>query len=480
VRFNSFQFAFFFIACWTLFLCLRGTPRKILLLVASYFFYMCWSVKYIVLIWGITLIDYVAGLQIEKSEAERRRAYLGLSLVCNIGLLVAFKYLNFFGSSLTPLMRFAGIQHDIPLMHIILPIGLSFHTFQAMSYTIDVYRRKAPAEHNLLNYALYVAFFPQLVAGPIERPNELLPQFHSDPQIRLDLIRSGFAQVLWGFFKKMVIADSVAEFVNLVYQHPAGYSGASLLLATVLFALQIYCDFSGYSDIALGIARVMGYELRVNFRQPYFSRTIAEFWSRWHISLTTWLRDYVYIPLIGDRVSIPRHYWSVLVTFALCGLWHGASWMFVLTGVLHGVYIATGDATRMMRRKLRTALGFENFPKLVAVWQVFFTMTLVMVAWIFFRAGTFDSGWYILTHLFPLGHFNSLELPIASLDRINAVFVAMLTVVMFGVEWYMAHPERTPRVWSLNIFRYACYYACVFAVIFFGVFGHTDFIYFQF
>jgi alginate O-acetyltransferase complex protein AlgI len=481
VRFNSFQFAFFFIVVWILFLCLRGTPRKVLLLAASYYFYMCWSAKYIVVIWGITIIDYIAGLAIEQATTlGRKRLCLGVSLACNLGLLAVFKYLDFLGSSITPLMRFAGLQQDIPLMHIILPIGLSFHTFQAMSYTIDVYRGNAPAERKLLNYALYVAFFPQLVAGPVERPNELLPQFHSDPKLRLEQMRSGFAQALWGFFKKMVIADSVAEFVNVVYQNPHGFSGASLLLATILFALQIYCDFSGYSDIALGIARVMGYDLRVNFRQPFFSRTISEFWSRWHISLTTWFRDYVYLPLVGKRVTIPSHYFSVLVTFALVGLWHGASWMFVLTGVMHGVYITVGDATRTLRYRVRAALGLHRVPRLLALWQTLFTVSLVMAAWIFFRAGTLSAGWYILTHLFPLQHFNTLVLPMASLDRINAVFVALLTVAMFIVEWFMAHPERIPRVWSVNVFRYCCYYACVYAVIFFGVFGRTDFIYFQF
>jgi alginate O-acetyltransferase complex protein AlgI len=479
--FNSFQFAAFFLVCWVAFLVLRGTPRKILLLVASYYFYMCWSTKYIWVIWGITLIDYVAGLKIEGSDSPKlRRLYLGLSLVCNVGLLVVFKYASFLGDSVSQAMQFVGLRHDLPLLHIILPVGLSFHTFQAMSYTIDVYHRKAPAERNLLNYALYVAFFPQMVAGPIERPKELLPQFHREPKIRLDLIRSGFAQALWGFFKKMVIADSVAEFVNLVYQNPRGFDGASLLLATLLFGLQIYCDFSGYSDIALGLARVMGYELRMNFRQPYFSRSIAEFWRRWHISLSSWFRDYVYIPMGGSRVSVPRHYLNLLATFALSGLWHGANWTFVMWGALHGLYMIIGQWTLPARLRIHAALGLHRVPRLLAVWQAFFTVALVMMAWIFFRAGTFGSGWYVLTHLLPLGHFDSQVLMIAHLTRVSAAFIAFFTIIMFVVEWWIAHPEQIPQLWASSPFRRLCYYACVYAVIFFGVFGHTDFIYFQF
>ena len=305
--FNSFQFLFFFVVVWLLFLVTRGTPRKVILLIASYYFYMCWSTRYIFVIWGITLIDYVAGLQIEKAEQPgRRRLYLGISLFCNLSLLVIFKYFNFLTGSLRSASHLFGLQYDPPLLAIILPVGLSFHTFQAMSYTIEVYRRRVPAEKNLLEYALYVAFFPQMVAGPIERPYELLPQFHREPRVTFEGVRAGMVQALWGLFKKMVLADNVADFVKLIYDTPRHYNGAALVLATLLFSIQIYCDFSGYTDIALGLARMMGYELRINFMQPYFSRSVGEFWRRWHISLSTWFRDYVYIP-VGrqSREAVP-------------------------------------------------------------------------------------------------------------------------------------------------------------------------------
>src|ERR1700742_3543745 len=277
--FNSFQFLFFFVVVWLLFLVPRGTTRKIILLVASYYFYMCWSTRYIFVIWGITLIDYVAGIQIEKAELPaRRRLYLGVSLFCNLGLLIIFKYFNFLTGSLRTATHLFGLRYDPPLLAIILPVGLSFHTFQAMSYTIEVYRRKVPAEKNLLEYALYVAFFAQMVAGPIERPYELLPQFHREPVVTFDAVRSGLAQALWGLFKKIVIADNIADFVNLVYDAPRQYNGTALVVATLLFSIQIYCDFSGYTDIALGVARMMGYQLRINFLQPYFSRSVGEFW----------------------------------------------------------------------------------------------------------------------------------------------------------------------------------------------------------
>src|SRR6201994_3702834 len=369
--FNSFQFLFFFVIVWLLFLATRGTTRKIILLLASYYFYMCWSTRYIWVIWGITVIDYVAGLEIEKAELPaRRRLYLGLSLVCNIGLLILFKYFNFLTGSFLSASHLFGLRYDPPLLAIILPVGLSFHTFQAMSYTIEVYRRRVPAEKSLLEYALYVAFFPQMVAGPIERPYELLPQFHREPKVTLAKVQSGIVQAAWGLFKKIVIADNVADFVKLVYDAPRHYNGSALVLATLLFSIQIYCDFSGYTDIALGLARMMGYELRINFMQPYFSRSITEFWRRWHISLSTWFRDYVYIPLGGNRVKLSRHYANLMITFVISGLWHGANWTFVVWGFLHGVYlIVAQSAAPFMPR-------FTPLPRLRAAFKIAFTFTM--------------------------------------------------------------------------------------------------------
>jgi D-alanyl-lipoteichoic acid acyltransferase DltB (MBOAT superfamily) len=479
--FNTFHFWVFFIVVWILFLALRGVPRKLLLLAASYYFYMCWNVKYILVIIGISLIDYAAGLLIEKSRQTRsRRFYLGLSLFCNIGLLVVFKYFNFLSVSATGFLHSMGLGYSTPLLDAILPVGLSFHTFQAMSYTIDVYHRKAPAERSLLNYALYVAFFPQMVAGPIERPNELLPQFHRDPQPHLARIRSGIEHAVWGLFKKMVIADALSGYVSLIYQKPQNYSGAELTLATLAFSLQIYCDFSGYSEIALGIARIMGYELRVNFAQPYFSRSIGEFWHRWHISLSTWFRDYVYIPLGGNRVAVPRHYVNLFATFVISGLWHGANWTFVAWGALHGSLLILSELTSGLRAKTRKLLLLDRAPLLLAALQRLSTFVLVTLAWIMFRARDIGSAAYIFTHLLPLGHFNSYTLSVGGIPRANTPFLLFFIVTMLVVEWWIMHPHRAPRLWSWSPARWCFFYACLYSIVFFGVFGHIDFIYFQF
>jgi D-alanyl-lipoteichoic acid acyltransferase DltB (MBOAT superfamily) len=479
--FNTFQFLAFFIVTWTFFLALRGVPRKLLLLAASYYFYMCWNAKYILVILGITVIDYAAGLLIARSGQSRLRGlWLGLSLFCNIGLLVVFKYFNFLSVSATGFFHSMGMGYDPPLLNIILPVGLSFHTFQAMSYTIDVYRGKSPAEKSLLDYSLYVAFFPQMVAGPIERPNQLLPQFHQDPEIRVDRVRSGIKLALWGLFKKMVIADALAGYVNLVYSAPRRFSGSELAVATLAFSIQIYCDFSGYSDIALGIARMMGYELRLNFAQPYFSRSIGEFWHRWHISLSTWFRDYVYIPLGGNRVGVPRHYFNLLATFAISGLWHGASWTFVVWGGLHGVLLISSQITSGVRLRMRKLLFLDNSPLLLATAQRVSTFVLVTLCWITFRAKDLPSAVYIITHLLPLGSFNSYTLAVGGIPRANTPFLVFFVSVMFAVEWWIMHPHRAPRMWSLTPVRSGLYYACAYSIVFFGVFGHVDFIYFQF
>ncbi len=479
--FNTFQFMAFFLITWTLFLLLRGAPRKLLLLAASYYFYMCWNAKYIVVIIAITLIDYAAGLLIEKTgEHGMKKFFLGMSLACNIGLLVVFKYFNFLSVTSAGLLRTMGWSHNPVLLHIILPVGLSFHTFQAMSYTIDVYKGKAPAERNLLDYALYVAFFPQMVAGPIERPNQLLPQFHRDPEISMERIRSGVERALWGFFKKMVIADALAGFVNLVYDAPHSFSSSELTLATVAFALQIYCDFSGYSDIAVGIARIMGYELRINFMQPYFSRSIGEFWHRWHISLSTWFRDYVYIPLGGNRVAVPRLYFNLFVTFLLSGLWHGANWTFVVWGGLHGAYLVLSKATSGLRTKATRLLLLDRMPLLQSALQRTTTLVLVTVAWIVFRAKDIRTAWYIFTHLLPIRHFDSLTLAKGGIPRANIPFLLLFIIIMFAIDWWIMHPHQAPRIWSRPRFRQVCYYACAYSIVFFGVFGHVDFIYFQF
>ena len=373
-----------------------------------------------------------------------------------------------------------GLQYDPPLLAIILPVGLSFHTFQAMSYTIEVYRRRVPAEKNLLEYALYVAFFPQMVAGPIERPYELLPQFHREPKVTLGGVRAGMAQALWGLFKKMVLADNVADFVGLVYGTPRHYDGAALLLATLLFSIQIYCDFSGYTDIALGLARMMGYELRINFLQPYFSRSVGEFWRRWHISLSTWFRDYVYIPLGGNRVTLARHYLNLMITFVISGLWHGANWTFVAWGFLHGVYLIVAQAAAPFAARLAGLLGLHRVPRLTAFFKTVLTFSLVTYAWIFFRANSLGDSWFVATHLFPLGRLDPLLLKVGGFSRATAPYLVLSIVAMFVVEWWIAHPRGCRGSGSVQYFVPWLTTLCLYAIAFFGFFGHRDFIYFQF
>ena len=367
--FNSFQFLVFFPIVVTVFFALPDRARKVFLLIASYYFYMCWRPAYIAVIWFITLLDYFAGIMIEDATEERsRRFFLGLSIVGNFGLLFVFKYFDFFGGSLSQALRPLGL-FDIPTLHFLLPIGLSFHTFQAVSYTIEVYRRRVPAEHNLLDYALYVSFFPQMVAGPIERPYHLLPQFKTPKRVEFASVRYGLELAMWGFFKKVVIADRVAALVNMVYRSPRTFSGPILTLATIFFSIQIYCDFSGYSDIAIGCARIMGFDLMTNFRQPYFSQSIEEFWHRWHISLSTWFRDYLYIPLGGNRVSTPRWCANLLVVFTVSGLWHGANWTFVAWGAVHGIFYLVGRGTARLRKSMAQMLGELSMPRLWTAWS---------------------------------------------------------------------------------------------------------------
>ena len=337
--FNSLQFIVFFPIVVAAYFALNAKYRWILLLLASYYFYMCWSYKYIVLIMISTVVDYVAGILMYKLEKQRARKLLLLaSLTTNLGLLFFFKYFNFFGDSINFVFERFNIFARVPAYEYLLPVGISFYTFQTLSYTIDIYRRKQKPEYHFGRFALFVSFFPQLVAGPIERSVNLIPQFRQDFKFEYERVKEGILLMVWGFFKKVVIADRLAEYVNLVYNNPADFAGLQNVIATFFFSFQIYCDFSGYSDIAIGSALIMGYRLMTNFRRPYFAASIGEFWHRWHISLSTWFRDYVYISLGGNRVVKWRYYYNLFITFLVSGLWHGAEWTFVIWGAIHGFY----------------------------------------------------------------------------------------------------------------------------------------------
>jgi len=338
--FNSLPFLVFIGIFFPLYFSLRGRFRLWLCLIASYIFYAWWDWRFLSLILTSTLIDYLIGLRLNReTDTTKRQWLLRLSMVMNLGFLGFFKYFNFFVESFQDILLSLGLEPDLHTLHIILPVGISFYTFQSMSYTIDVYRKEIPVERDFLRFATFIAFFPQLVAGPIVRAKELLPQFAADIKFEWNRFSFGLSQVLWGFFKKVAVADSLAPFVDQCFAAPESFSALHLSLGVFFYAFQIYCDFSGYSDIAIGLARIMGFDFPDNFRTPYFSRNFSEFWTRWHITLSSWLRDYLYIPLGGNRQGTFNTYRNLMLTMLLGGLWHGASWVFVFWGFLHGLYL---------------------------------------------------------------------------------------------------------------------------------------------
>ncbi len=397
--FNSVEFLVFFPIVTIAYFALPHRHRWALLLAASCWFYMAFIPKYI-LILGITItVDYFAGLGLEKFEGRKKRWVLLASIFANIGMLAFFKYFNFANENLSALAGFLGWNYPIHSLSILLPIGLSFHTFQSLSYTIEVYRGRQKAERHFGYLALYVLYYPQLVAGPIERPQNVLHQLHEEHYFDYRRVTDGLMRMAWGMFKKVVIADRMILFVNPVYNDPTSHSGPALVFATLAFAIQIYCDFSGYSDIALGSAQVMGVRLMKNFDHPYFARSISEFWLRWHISLSTWFRDYLYIPLGGNRVAKPRWIFNIFVTFLVSGLWHGANWTYLLWGALHGTYFLLSALTEPARARLASFLGLGSWPRLRAAFSTLTTFAIVSFAWIFFRAASLGDALYISGHL---------------------------------------------------------------------------------
>jgi alginate O-acetyltransferase complex protein AlgI len=446
---------------------------------------------YILILGATIVVDYFAGILIENSEGKRRKNYLLLSLVANIGVLVVFKYYNFLNTNLTFLLGSVNLNNHIPYLSILLPIGLSFHTFQAMSYTIEVYRGNQKAERHFGIYALYVMFYPQLVAGPIERPQNVIHQFYEKHYFDYDRVVSGLKLMVWGMFKKVVIADRLSIMVNAVYGNPTQYEGPSLVLATVMFAFQIFCDFSGYSDIAIGAAQVMGFDLMKNFDRPYFSKTISEFWRRWHISLSTWFRDYLYIPLGGNRVSKSRQYFNLFITFMISGVWHGASWNFIIWGSLHGFYLIFAQITETTRNKVVDFLHLRNFSFLYKILQILVVFILVDFAWIFFAAHSFGDAMYIIQHLFDGwdGFFSNIRdkdfvrkfiFLGESKQLFLLVFVAI--ILMEVVHIFQRNASLRQKIAALATWqRWVLYVSILTAIIFLGAFdAPSQFIYFQF
>ena len=398
--FNSFHFLVFFPVVTTLYFLLPHRHRWALLLTASCYFYMAFIPQYILILFVTITVDYFAGIGLESVQGSRRRWVLLASIAANVGMLGFFKYFNFANENIAALANFIGWNYPIENLAIILPIGLSFHTFQSLSYTIEVYRGNQKAERHFGYLALYVLFYPQLVAGPIERPQNILHQLHEEHRFEYQRVTDGLKWMAWGMFKKVVVADRMALFVNPVYDSPRDFQGPALVFATIAFAIQIYCDFSGYSDIAFGSAQVMGIRLMKNFQHPYFATSISEFWRRWHISLSTWFRDYVYIPLGGNRAGTRRMAINLLITFLISGLWHGANWTFVIWGGLHGLYVVLNNLVEPRWIRLRD-LGFaKRLPSAFDAASLLTTFGLVCFAWIFFRAANISDALYIAGNLF--------------------------------------------------------------------------------
>ncbi|WP_367399960.1 MBOAT family protein [Psychroserpens sp. SPM9] len=446
--------------------------QNLFLVCASYVFYAWWDYRFLGLIVLSTLIDYAVAQQLKVTvKPKSRKALLGLSLVFNLGMLAFFKYFNFFIESWVDAWDMLGVEMQVSTLKIILPVGISFYTFQTLSYTIDVYRKKIEPTANLIQFAAFVSFFPQLVAGPIERASHLLPQFSKKRHFNTQFALSGFYLIIWGLFKKVVVADNCAFFVNQIFEGSSGYSSAELFLGALLFAFQIYGDFSGYSDIAIGVARLFGFSLMTNFSFPYFSRDIAEFWRRWHISLSTWFRDYVYIPLGGSRGTIGMQLRNVLIVFLISGFWHGANWTFIIWGAIHALLFLP----LLLTKKNRTYVSDTH----VLVWHIpklLLTFCMVTLAWVFFRADTVSIANQFLIDIFS---FNGYSLTVFVQNSKSMLFtgIIVLSILILLVFELFAVQKNQKEVVLTK------YSALIIAILicFMGVFKNpSDFIYFQF
>jgi len=479
--FNSYQFLFFFPIVTILYFILPHRLRWLHLLISSCVFYMAFIPAYILILLFTIVIDYIAGIMIEEATGARRKRFLILSIAANVGVLSVFKYYNFFIENINTILSQLNITtHPLPFLGIILPLGLSFHTFQAMSYTIEVYRGKQKAEKHFGIYALYVMFYPQLVAGPIERPQNLLHQFKEEHKLDTGRITSGLRLMMWGLFKKVVIADQLGIVVKMVFSNAHIYSGSSILIAILFFSYQIFCDFSGYSDIAIGSARIMGFDLMRNFNAPYLAASISDFWRRWHISLSTWFRDYLYIPLGGNRVSMPRWYLNIILVFLISGLWHGANWTFVIWGGLHGFYMILESLTNNASKKLGIR---PNSNPIILLLKIGITFTLVTTAWIFFRANKVQDAFYIVSILPKaiIGLTHGIHLDYLGVTKSQLMF-SILLIGSLELFHYLKNKIDITRLFEKQspLFRWMIYYACIVMIFYESQGNNSQFIYFQF
>lgn len=493
--FNSVDFFIFFPIVTILYFLIPKKIRWVWLLVCSYYFYMCWNPKYAVLLAISTMITYLSGILIERANKINndkksigiKKLWVFISFASNLSILFLFKYFNFFSKTIATIFSKFNILVTMPSFDFILPVGISFYTFQALSYTIDVYRKDVKVEKNLAKYALFVSFFPQLLSGPIVKSKDFLYQIKEDHIFDYDRVKSGLLLMIWGYFQKILIADRLAILVNTVYYNPAKYKGFEILIATVFFAFQIYCDFSGYSNIAIGAAEVMGFNLTKNFERPYFSKSTKEFWRRWHISLSTWFRDYLYFPLGGSRCSKLRKYFNIMIVFLTSGLWHGASLHFIIWGGLHGIYQVVGDQFKPLKKKLVKVFRIKTDAFMYKLFQVLFTFVLVDFAWIFFKASSFSNAKIVILNMM---HFNPeifingsiYKLGLGSKDFLAAV---LGIIVVLTVNMLQRNKSLRVKLSQRNtVFRWSLYLAAILSIIIFGIYGSgysaQQFIYSQF
>ena len=478
--FNSIEYVFFFPLVVFCYFLLPPNKKRIFLLVASYYFYMCWKPEYVILIFISTVIDYFMAIKMEQQTSKKKKKlFLAISLVSNLGFLFFFKYLDFFNENFAAFLSYFNIFYNVPSFDLLLPVGISFYTFQTLSYSIDVYNGKVKAERHFGIFALFVSFFPQLVAGPIERSSHLLPQFRKEKKFSKENFSEGTKLILWGFFKKVVIADRLAVAVNTAFASP-DISGLPLLIAVYFFAFQIYCDFSGYSDIAVGTARILGYDIMKNFNRPYLASSITEFWRRWHISLSTWFRDYVYVALGGNRSNIKIWMRNILIVFLVSGIWHGAAWTFVIWGLYHGILIII---ERVFVKKFS-----NNF---FTIFNTLILFHLVLVGWVFFRAVScthafgifYRIGKDVFFDLYSLSHgFQSYitYLPLG-ISKFN-FFISFFAIAFLIMVEVFEEKVKNLNDYSLVIYigKLIFYDFLFFAILFLGVFNNQEFIYFQF
>lgn len=482
--FNSLQYALFLFLVVILYFVLPQKARWVFLLAASYFFYMSWDPRYALLLLFSTVITYFSALLLHRAQNHRQKVFwLVACLIVNLGILFVFKYFNFFNETLAEVIRLFGVRYQPLTLSLVLPVGISFYTFQTLGYLIDVYKGKSEPERNFGKYALFVSFFPQIAAGPIGRFESLRPQFDKKHPFDTGRIRSGLLLIGQGLVKKLVIADRLAILVNAVYDSPADHNGIHFAIATVFFSIQIYCDFSGYTDIAIGSARLLGINLMENFRRPYLGTSVAGFWKRWHISLTSWFRDYLYIPLGGNR---KRHLTNILIVFLASGLWHGASLTFVIWGFLNGVYQVLGIITKKYTDKVKSLLKISDSSVLFINFKRLTTFALVAFSWIFFRAASFGDLKLILARLFTwnasfFANFNTKGLGMQKSELVVSFIAVLLLAVYELIQEKLsvgAVLRRRPVV-----IRWAVYLAVIAVIILFGVYGDansTQFIYFKF